>query len=163
MSENASFIIDGHVHNTNRVYWEGIDPWEKQSFGFDYASAHEAGVRAVIENVAPYGYANFNYTPKQSLRLVETFLRVIERHPDRMALALTAEDARRIAGEDRMAVFLAIELGFDRGRCRCAARAVPARTTRCAVCNADLLQLPSLTARRGGPRCGTASTIAVAT
>ena len=110
---NVPFVVDGHTHITNRVYWEKIDPWQKQPFGFDYASALDAGVRVVIENVAPYGYANFNYTPKQSLRLIETFLRVIDANPERMALACTADEARTIACEGRMAVFLGIESGFD--------------------------------------------------
>jgi hypothetical protein len=28
-------IVDGHVHITNRVYWEGLNPWQPQPFGFD--------------------------------------------------------------------------------------------------------------------------------
>ena len=55
-------MADGHVHITNRVYWEGIDPWQPQPFGFDYARAAAGGVNVVIENVAPYGFRNFNYT-----------------------------------------------------------------------------------------------------
>jgi membrane dipeptidase len=48
-----SILMDGHVHITNRVYWENIDPWEPQPFGFDYARAAASGVNVVIENVAP--------------------------------------------------------------------------------------------------------------
>ncbi|MBV9792728.1 MAG: membrane dipeptidase [Actinobacteria bacterium] len=106
-------VADGHVHITNRVYWEGIDPWQPQPFGFDYARAAASGVNVVIENVAPYGFRNFNYTPRQALRLIETFHRVAERHADTMGIALTADDARRIAADGRLAVFLGIESGFD--------------------------------------------------
>lgn len=105
--------MDGHVHITNRVYWEGLDPWQPQPFGFDYARAKSAGVGVVIENVGTYGYANFNYTPKQTLRLIEAFHRTLEQHDDVMGLALTAADARRLAAEGRLAVFLGIESGFD--------------------------------------------------
>ena len=106
-------MVDGHVHITNRVYWEGIDPWDPQPFGFDYARAAAAGANVIIENVAPYGFGNFNYTPKQTLRLIETFHRVAERHADRMAIALTAAEARQIVAGGRLAVFLGIESGFD--------------------------------------------------
>ncbi len=106
-------MADGHVHITNRVYWEGIDPWQPQPFGFDYARAVAGGVNVVIENVAPYGFRNFNYTPKQTLRLIEAFRRVAERHADTMAVALTAAEARRIVAGGRLAVFLGIESGFD--------------------------------------------------
>lgn len=67
----------------------------------------------VIENVAPYGFRNFNYTPKQTLRLIEAFHRVAERHADSMAVALTAAEARRIVAGGRLAVFLGVESGFD--------------------------------------------------
>jgi membrane dipeptidase len=106
-------IVDGHVHITNRVYWEGLDPWKPQPFGFDYARAKAAGVKVVIENVGTYGYANFNDTPRQVLRLIEAFHRTIEDHQDVMGLALTGAGARRLAAEGRMAVFLGVEAGFD--------------------------------------------------
>jgi len=108
-----SILVDGHVHITNRMYWEGVDPWEPQPFGFDYARAAASGVNVVIENVAPYGYSNFNYTPKQTLRLVEVFHRTLERYRDKMDLALTVAHARQIVASGRLAVFLGIEAGFD--------------------------------------------------
>jgi membrane dipeptidase len=106
-------IIDGHVHITNRVYWEGLDPWRPQPFGFDYARAKAAGVKVIIENIGTYGYANFNYAPKQVLRLIEAFHRTAEEHQDVMGVALSAADARRLVAEGRMAVFLGVEAGFD--------------------------------------------------
>jgi hypothetical protein len=54
-------LVDGHVHITNRVCWEGIDPWKPQPIGpWDYARARRAGVNVVIENIAPYGYNTYN-------------------------------------------------------------------------------------------------------
>lgn len=106
-------ITDGHVHITNRVYWEGLDPWQPQPFGFDYARAKAAGVKVIIENLGTYGYANFNYAPKQALRLIEAFHRTAEEHQDVMGVALSAADARRLVADGRMAVFLGVEAGFD--------------------------------------------------
>lgn len=110
---HAPLLVDGHVHITNRVHWEGLDPLQPQESGFDFTRAREAGVDVVIENVAPYGYANYNYTPKQALRLIETFHLMIERHADILGLALTVADARHLVAEGRTAVFLGIEAGFD--------------------------------------------------
>ena len=106
-------IVDGHVHITNRVYWEGLDPWQPQPFGFDYARARAAGVKVIVENVGTYGYANFNYTPKQVLRLIEAFHRTAEEHQDVMGVAVSGADARRLAAEGKIAVFLGVEAGFD--------------------------------------------------
>src|ERR1051326_1352107 len=110
----APLLMDGHVHITNRVYWEGIDPWKPQPVGdWDYARARQAGVNVVIENVAPYGYNTYNTTVKQAGRLIETFLRVVDSNRDKMELALTSADVRRIAASGKLAVILSIEAGFD--------------------------------------------------
>jgi membrane dipeptidase len=110
----AALLVDGHVHITDRVYWEDIDPWKRQPIGdWDYARARDAGVNVVIENIAPYGYNTYNSTVKQVGRLIETFYRVLDANRDKMELALTPADARRIVASGRLAVFLGIESGFD--------------------------------------------------
>lgn len=106
-------IVDGHVHITNRVYWEEIDPWIPQAQGFDYARAAQSGVGVVVENVAPYGFSSYNQTPRQTLRLIETFHRVVDANKHRMGLALSADHAREIVASGRLAVFLGVEAGFD--------------------------------------------------
>lgn len=83
-------LIDGHVHSTTRVYWEGIDPWQPQRTGWDFARATQAGVNVIVDNVQTYGYWYYNQTPKHTLRLIETFHRFIEAHQDQLSLALTA-------------------------------------------------------------------------
>ena len=106
--------MDGHVHITNRVYVEGIDPWASQPVGpFDYARARAGGLNVVIENIAPYGYHNYNVTVKQVARLIETFHRVLDANKERMGLALTTADVRRIVASGKLAVILGIESGFD--------------------------------------------------
>ena len=106
-------LMDGHVHITTRVYWEKIDPWKPQSTGWDYARARAAGINVVIENLGTYSYWGYNQTPKQMLRLVETFYRVAEANKDKMDVALSAADARRIVASGRMAVFMGVESGWD--------------------------------------------------
>jgi len=106
-------MMDGHVHITNRIYWEKIDPWMPHDGGWDYARARASGVNCVIDNIGTYGYWNYNYTPKQALRLIETFHQYAEKHADKMGVALSVPDARRIIASGRMAVFLGVESGFD--------------------------------------------------
>lgn len=52
---SVRMVADGHVHITNRVYWEGIDTWQPQPFGFDYARAAAGGVNVVIGTSLPTG------------------------------------------------------------------------------------------------------------
>jgi len=109
-----TLLMDGHVHITNRVYYEGIDPWKPQATGlWDFARARQGGANVVIENIAPYGYQDYNGTVKQVARLIETFHRMMEANRDKMELALTSADVRRIVASGKMAVILGIESGFD--------------------------------------------------
>jgi membrane dipeptidase len=106
-------LMDGHVHITQRVYWEKIDPWQLHDGGWDYARARAAGVNCIIDILGTHGYWTYNYTPKQTLRLIETFYRFAESHADKMGVALSVADARNIISTGRMAVFLGSESGFD--------------------------------------------------
>jgi membrane dipeptidase len=103
-------LMDGHVHAINRVYWEKADLWGPVSdAGWDFA----AGVNCVIDNLGTYGYWNYNYTPKQTLRLIETAWRYAEQHADKMAIVTDTAQARSVVASGRMAVFLGSESGWD--------------------------------------------------
>ncbi|MCX7363079.1 MAG: membrane dipeptidase [Alphaproteobacteria bacterium] len=107
-------LMDGHVHAVNRVYWEKADLWQEvPAVGWDFARARAAGVNCVIDNLGTYGYWNYNYTPKQAMRLIETANRYAEKHADKMGIARSVADARRLVDSGRMAVFLGSESGWD--------------------------------------------------
>src|SRR5215469_6631186 len=113
-ASSPTIFMDGHTHIIDRVFWEGIDPWKPQATGlFDFARARQGGVNVVIENVAAYGYQDYNGTVKQVGRMIETFYRVLDANHDKMDLALTSADVRRIVGKGKFAVLLGIESGFD--------------------------------------------------
>ena len=50
---------------------------------------------------------------RPKVRLIETFYRTLGANQNRMGLALSAADVRRIVGEGKLAVVLALEGGFD--------------------------------------------------
>lgn len=110
-----AIVVDGHEHATNRAYFAGIDPWTAQETGlFDYARAKRGGLDVVFENVASYDeYNNYNYTVKHVCQLIETFYRVLEANRDKMDMALTSADVRRIVASGKLAAVLSIESGFD--------------------------------------------------
>ena len=110
-----AIVVDGHVHITNSVFTQGIDPWVEQRTGaFDYARARKGGLDVVVDHIfVDDEYNTYNYTVKQACRLLETFHRVLDAHPEKMELALTSADVRRIVSSGKMAVILAMEGGFD--------------------------------------------------
>lgn len=108
-----TLFMDGHVHITNRVYWEKADFWQPQPGNWDYARARAGGVNCIVDNLGTYGAWNYNYTPKMFLRLMETALRTAEKNKDKMAVVTTTAEARQVIGSGRMAVFIGSESGWD--------------------------------------------------
>lgn len=108
-------VVDGHVHLITSVFNLGFDPWKVQPFGtFDYARAKQGGLDVAIEQLyTDDAYNNYNYTVKHTFRLIETFYEILDANLDKMALALTSQDVRRIVAEGKLAVILALEGGMD--------------------------------------------------
>jgi membrane dipeptidase len=108
-----TLFMDGHVHITNRVYWEKADFWQPQPGHWDYGRARAGGINCIIDNLGTYGGWNYNYTPKIFLRLIETAHKYAEQHKDKMAIVTTTAEARKVIESGRMAVFLGNESGWD--------------------------------------------------
>ena len=106
-----SIVVDGHVHLETSVFHQGLDPWQVQPTGlFDYARAKQGGLNVVVHAVyTEDAYFNYNYGVKHALRLIETFYRVLDANQDKMELALTSADVRRIVAKGKMAAILALE------------------------------------------------------
>lgn len=108
-------MVDGHVHVISRVFHEGIDPWKSQKTGLiDFARAKKGGVDVIIHALyLEDQYNRYNYTIKHACRLLEIFHQVMEANSDKMELALTSGDIRRIVAKGKMAHVLGLEGGFD--------------------------------------------------
>ncbi len=112
---DEAIVVDGHVHIITPVFHQNIDPWKVQETGlFDYARAKQGGLDVVVHTVyIEDPYNNYNYAVKQACRLIEVFYRVLDANADKMELALTSADVRRIVAKGKMAAILALEGGFD--------------------------------------------------
>ena len=112
---DEAIVVDGHVHIITPVFHQGIDPWQVQKTGlWDYARAKQGGLDVVIHTVyIEDPYNNYNYAVKQAVRLIETFYQVLDANSDKIELALTSADVRRIVSKGKMAAILALEGGFD--------------------------------------------------
>jgi membrane dipeptidase len=110
-----AIVVDGHVHLTNAVYVQGIDPWVPQpTGGFDFARAVEGGLNVVVDHLfVEDRYNDYGAAVKQACRLLETALAVVDANGSRMGLARTVDEARTIVASGRLALMLALEGGFD--------------------------------------------------
>jgi membrane dipeptidase len=110
-----AIVVEGHAHVINSTFSLGLDPWTEQAIGgIDYARARKGGVDVIVEQLyIEDGYNDYNYTVKQAVRLLETFNEVLDANRDKMEVALSAQDVRRIVGQKKLAIVLALEGGFD--------------------------------------------------
>ena len=106
-----AIVVDGHVHLTTAIFHMGFDPWKAQIRGaFDLARAKQGGLDVFIEHIyVEDAYNNYNYGVKQALRLISLFYEILETNPDKIELALTSADVRRIVASGKMAAILALE------------------------------------------------------
>jgi membrane dipeptidase len=111
----TDLVVDGHVHLTNAVHVQGIDPWVAQpTGGFDFARAVEGGLNVVVDHLfVEDRYNDYGGAVKQACRLLETAWAVADANPDRMGIARTSDEAREIVASGRLALVLALEGGFD--------------------------------------------------
>lgn len=106
-----AIVLDDHVHLETSVFHQGLDPWKHNETGlFDYARAKQGGLNVVVHAIyTEDAYNNYNYGVKQALRLIETTYQLLDNNKDKMEVAFTSADVRRIVKSGKMAVILALE------------------------------------------------------
>jgi membrane dipeptidase len=104
-------IFDAHADSLLRAMIEGYDLAERSPGHADLVRWKEGGVGAQVLAI----WVDTIYVPhhaaRRALQQIDAFYSLAERCPDRIALARTAEDVRRIAGGGRLAALLALEGG----------------------------------------------------
>jgi membrane dipeptidase len=110
-----SLVFDAHVHMINRQFHRGGEIGDRLPDGqVDLPRLSEGGVDAFFFSLfVEEEYYPARYETKQSLRLLDLALTQIERHKDRIEVALTASDIERIVKDGKMAGVLDLEGGFD--------------------------------------------------
>jgi membrane dipeptidase len=110
-----AFVMDGHVHVMSRQLLQGLDIGDRLPNGHvDLPRLREGGLDAVFFSVyTPEEYYAARYEVKNTFRVVELALDQIEKHHDRIELALNASDLERIAKSGKIAAFLDLEGAFD--------------------------------------------------
>ena len=83
-----AIVVEGHGHVLTRPSSrESTRGSRSQSGTIDYARAVAGGVNVLVEHLfVEDRYNDYNYAVKQACRLIETFHRVLEASPARMAL-----------------------------------------------------------------------------
>lgn len=110
-----AFVFDGHVHLINRQFYLGGGIGERYPDGqVDLVRMKEGGVDAFLMTL----YVQEEYYPQRMetrhlLRLLDRAWQEVERHRDRIEVALNAGDIERIHRAGKIAAVLDLEGGFD--------------------------------------------------
>lgn len=112
----SALIIDTHVDTPLRMLEEGFDLGSKPPNGLghlDFTRARAGNLGAAFFSiwVEPKEFAG-QYTHR-ALRLIDTVLQQVERHPDEMVLALSSKDivAARSGKQKKLAALMGVEGG----------------------------------------------------
>lgn len=116
----SAVVIDTHNDLPTKMLDEGYDPDLRHPAGFGVHAGHtdlprlvESGITAQFLSAwvdAPYGRtagASF----QRALRYTDAIHAFVDRHPDRLLFATTADDVRRAKREQRVAILIGVEGG----------------------------------------------------
>ncbi len=109
---DRALVWDAHMDTLQRVLVRGDDLGERMGEQTDLPSWREGGFGAQVFAVWIDGIYARRHAARRALQLIDAFHAQLARHADRMALARTAGDVRRITGEGRLAALLSIEGGL---------------------------------------------------
>ena len=110
-----SLVFDGHVHASDREFYNGGDIGERKPDGqFDLPRAREGGLGALFFSI----YVSDDYFPgrfetKQALRMLDCATDQIARNSQTIEVAHTASEIERIRRSGKIAAVLDIEGSFD--------------------------------------------------
>lgn len=107
-----ALVWDAHMDSLHRALIDEVDLGVPSSAQADLSRWEEGNVRAQVFAL----WVDTIYAPHHALRRalqqVDVLYQLIERYPNRIELARTAADVRRIAGQGKLAAMIAIEGGI---------------------------------------------------
>jgi membrane dipeptidase len=112
--QNGVLGIDGHNDTVQHVIYENVDLANRLSDGMiDIPRLQEGGVRVPFFALWVPPYYKGAEAVRRTLDLRDAMQRLMDRHPDQIALATSARDIERIVGQKKIAAVLTIEGGHQ--------------------------------------------------
>ena len=106
--------VDSHIDTLQRVVDEGVDLSRRQARGHvDLPRLKEAGMVAPFFALWVQMYYQGAEAVRRTLQLRDAMQSLFDAHPDRIELATTAADVRRIAAAGKIAAVLTLEGGHQ--------------------------------------------------
>jgi len=108
-----ALVWDAHMDSLQRVLIEGVDLGQKGDAQADLVRWKEGGVDVQVFAVWVDTVYGKYHAARRSLQQIDAFHRLLDKYPDRIELARTGDDIRRIVSGGKLAALLAIEGGLS--------------------------------------------------
>ncbi|MBV9343240.1 MAG: dipeptidase [Acidobacteria bacterium] len=106
--------VDGHNDTIQRVIYENADLGRRLLDGMiDFPRLEEGGIHVPFFALWVPTYYQGSEAVRRTLDLRDAFERVLRQNPDKVELATSARDIRRIVGQKKIAAMLTIEGGHQ--------------------------------------------------
>jgi membrane dipeptidase len=106
--------VDGHIDSLQRVVNQGMDLSQRQTrTHVDLPRLKEAGILAPFFALWAPMYYRGGEAVRRTLQMRDAMQSILDAHPDRIELATTAAEVRRIAAAGRIAAVLTVEGGHQ--------------------------------------------------
>ena len=110
--QQSAIIIDGHADTPQRFVDEGFDMASDAGAGhMDLAKVRAGNLGAQFFSIWPDLERYRGHYPQRTLELIDSVYLQVARHPDRMMMALTADDIVCAHREHKLAALMGIEGG----------------------------------------------------
>ncbi len=111
-----AIVIDGYVGTTSQIMWADWDFTERHSVAeshVDLPRMTEGGLDAAFFSIGAMDAITGAPAVQVSLEELERYHRLVEEHPDELALCRSAEDVRRAHGEGKTCILLGMMGGHN--------------------------------------------------
>lgn len=108
-----AIVWDAHMDSLQRVLIHGIDLGQRGDAQADLVRWKEGGVDVQVFAVWVDTVYGKHHAARRSLQQIDAFHCLLEAYPDRIELARSADDIRRIVSSGKLAALLAIEGGLS--------------------------------------------------
>jgi membrane dipeptidase len=155
----SALVLDAHTDTLQRVLMDGVDLGERSRADplverSDLPRYREGGVDAQIFAVWVDALYLPHHAVRRALQQIDAFHRLLEAHPERVALARTASEVRKAVQDGKLAALLSIEggdaIGGDLGILRVYQRLGACSMTLCHTRTTDWVDSSTDVARWGG-------------
>ena len=108
----SAIIVDGHADTPQRFVDEGFDAGSNARTGhMDLAKVRAGNLGAQFFSIWPDLERYRGHYPQRTLELIDSVYQQVARHPDRMMMAVTADDIVRAHQQHKLAALMGIEGG----------------------------------------------------